>query len=331
MRPTWKGAISFGLVSIPVRLYAATETHDVSFRQVHAADGGRIRYKRFCEVDDAEVAYSDIAKGYELPDGDMVVLSDDDMDKLPLSTSKAVDVLEFVPVEQIDPLLFGRAYYAQPEPSAAKPYVLMRDTLAESGRLAVVKIALRTRESLAVLRPHGDLLIVQTLLWPEEVRDPKGLAPDEDVTVRKQEVAMAGSYIETLAGDFEPDEFTDDYRAAVDELVAAKAAGREVAEVPKRERGGQIIDLVEALRASVADAKEQRGTRAASGKAASGRTPAKKAPAKKAPSAAQKTAAKKSAGGAKKTASARGGARKTAAKKTAAKKTASGRRTRKSA
>jgi DNA end-binding protein Ku len=297
MRPTWKGAISFGLVSIPVKLYAATETHDVSFRQVHAADGGRIRYRRFCEIDDAEVPYSDIAKGYELPDGDMVVLSDEDMEKLPLSTSKAVDVLEFVPVEQVDPLMFGRAYYAQAEASASKPYVLMRDTLADSGRLAIVKIALRTRESLAVLRPYGELMIIQTLLWPEEVREPVGLAPDENVTVRKQELAMASSYIETLAGDFDPDVYTDDYRAAVEELVAAKAAGREVAPAPTRE-GGEIIDLVEALRASVQDAKERRGTR---------ETGAKKAPAKK------KAAAKKSA------------PKKAASKKTAAKKT-SGRR-----
>lgn len=324
MRPTWKGAISFGLVSIPVRLYAATEAHDVSFRQVHAADGGRIRYRRFCEIDDAEVPYADIAKGYELPDGDMVVLSDEDMEKLPLSTSKAVDVLEFVPTEQVDPLLFGRAYYAQPDASASKPYVLMRDTLADSGRVAIVKIALRTRESLAVLRPYGDVLVVQTLLWPEEVREPTGLAPDENVTVRKQEVAMAGSYIETLAGDFEPDQFTDDYRAAVEELVAAKAAGREVAEVPAREAGGEIIDLVEALRASVRDAKAQRGTREGKAASAGGRGAEKKAPAKKAPAkktAAKKTTARKTAAGSTKKAASGRGTKKTAAKKAASSRT----------
>jgi DNA end-binding protein Ku len=290
-----------------------------------------------CELDGEEVPYADIAKGYELPDGDVVVLSDKDMERLPLSTSKAVEVLEFVPAEQVDPLLFGRAYYAQPDASAAKPYVLMRDTLANSDRVAVVKIALRTRETLAVLRPRGDVLVVQTLLWPEEVRDPATLAPHEGVTVRKQEVAMAGSYIDTLAGDFEPDRFTDDYRAAVDELVAAKTAGREVGGAPARETttGGQIIDLVDALRASVRDAKAQRGTREQAGAGSAGKkqaarkqpaskasgggqqaakkAPEKKAPAKKAP--AKRTSTKKASS--KKTTVKKAPARKTTARKSA--------------
>jgi DNA end-binding protein Ku len=262
MRPIWKGTISFGLVAIPVKLYTATEAHDVSFRQVHAADGGRIRYRRVCELDGEEVPYSDIAKGYELPGGEMVVLTDEDLANLPLVSSKEIDVLEFVPAEQIDPMLYNKAYYAEPDKSGIKPYVLMRDTLAESDRVAVVKVTLRSREALGVLRATGDVLVVQTLLWPEEIRNAAELAPQTEVTVRKQELAMASSYIESLSADFDPSEFTDGYKAAVEELVAAKTAGREVAAIEPSNGGGEVIDLVEALRANVAAAKEKRAGQA---------------------------------------------------------------------
>lgn len=283
MRPIWKGTISFGLVAIPVKLYTATEAHDVSFRQVHVTDGGRIRYKRVCELDGQEVPYSDIAKGYELPGGEMVVLSDEDFSNLPLASSKEIDVVEFVPAEQIDPLLYNKAYYAEPDKSAIKPYVLMRDTLADSERVAVVKVTLRSREALGVLRARDDVLVVHTLLWPEEVRNAESLAPQTEVTVRKQELAMASSYIDSLAADFDPSQYTDEYKAAVEELVAAKTAGREVAAVePSNGGGGEVIDLVEALRASVQQAKEKRagqGSRPqpAKKKAAADSEPAKRA------------------------------------------------------
>jgi DNA end-binding protein Ku len=257
MRAIWRGTISFGLVSIPVKLYTATEAHDVSFRQVHVSDGGRIRYRRVCELDGEEVPYSDIAKGYELPDGGMVVLTDEDMSNLPLTSSKEIDVMEFVPADQIDPLLYNKAYYAEPDKSAVKPYVLMRDTLADSDKVAVVKVALRSRESLGVLRAMEDVLVVHTLLWPEEIRAAESLAPQTEVTVRKQELAMASSYIESLSADFDPAEFTDEYKAAVEEVVEAKTAGREV-KMPEPEGGGEVIDLVEALRANVEAAKAKR-------------------------------------------------------------------------
>ncbi|HEX4063295.1 MAG TPA: Ku protein [Streptosporangiaceae bacterium] len=281
MRAIWRGTISFGLVSIPVKLYTATEAHDVSFRQVHASDGGRIRYKRVCEIDGEEVPYGDIAKGYELPDGEMVVLSDEDFSNLPLASSKEIDVMEFVPADQIDPLLYSKAYYAEPDKSAAKPYVLMRDTLADSDRVAVVKVSLRSREALGVLRAMGDILVVHTLLWPEEVRDAESLAPQTEVTVRKQEIAMASSYIDSLAADFDPSQFTDEYKSAVEELVEAKTAGREVKQVEPSSDGGEVIDLVEALRASVEAAKAKRS----GGKdkpAAKPAAAAKKQPAKRA-------------------------------------------------
>jgi len=302
MRPIWKGTISFGLVAIPVKLYTATEAHDVSFRQVHVADGGRIRYKRVCELDGKEVPYSDIAKGYELPGGEIVVLSDDDLANLPLASSKEIDVVEFVPAEQIDPILYNKAYYAEPDKSGVKPYVLMRDTLAESDRVAVVKVTLRSREALGVLRATGDVLVIHTLLWPEEIRSAESLVPQTEVTVRKQEIAMASSYIDSLSADFDPSQFTDEYKAAVEEVVAAKAAGREVAAVEPSNGGGEVIDLVEALRANVQAAKEKRagqGKRAqpAARKKEAGEdeAPAKRAPRSRAKSgqpAAGKTAAK---------------------------------------
>jgi DNA end-binding protein Ku len=281
MRAIWRGTISFGLVSIPVKLYTATEAHDVSFRQVHVTDGGRIRYRRVCEIDGEEVPYSDIAKGYELPDGGMVVLTDEDMSNLPLTSSKEIDVMEFVPADQIDPLLYNKAYYAEPDKSAVKPYVLMRDTLADSDRVAVVKVALRSRESLGVLRAMDDVLVVHTLLWPEEIRAAESLAPQTDVTVRKQELAMASSYIESLSADFDPGEFTDEYKAAVEEVVEAKTAGREV-KMPEPEDGGEVIDLVEALRANVEAAKAKRtGDGKQSGAAKGGAKSTRKQPAKR--------------------------------------------------
>ena len=260
MQTIWKGAISFGLVSIPVKLYAATQERGVSFHQVHAEDGGRIRYKRVCSIDGEEVAFRDIAKGYELPDGDTIVLTDDDFASLPLATSRTIEVELFVPLEQVDGLYFNKAYYLDAEGPGAKPYVLLRDALERTGRVALVKVALRQREALAILRSHQGVLVLQTMLWPDEIRDPAAVAPAGDVSVRPQEVAMAESYIETLSGDFDPTAYSDAYREALEALVEAKAAGREV--VPAEDtapRAGNVVDLMEALRQSVAAAKARRG------------------------------------------------------------------------
>lgn len=187
MQAIWKGSISFGLVSIPVKVYSATEERDISFRQVHEADGGRVRYKRFCELDGQEVPYSDIGKGYELPDGRMVVLSNEDFAELPLPTAKAIDVLEFVPSDQIDPMYFARAYYLAPDGMGAKPYVLLRDALTKTDQWALVKVAIRTREVLAIVREREGALVLQTMLWPDEVRDSEFAVPDGDVDVRERE------------------------------------------------------------------------------------------------------------------------------------------------
>ncbi|HTE73769.1 MAG TPA: Ku protein [Actinomycetes bacterium] len=326
----WKGSISFGLVSIPIRLFSATEEKDISFRQVHREDGGRIRYKRVCSVDGEEVPYSDIAKGYELPDGEMVVLDDDDFANLPISSSRAVEVLSFVPAEQIDAVQMGKPYYCDPT-GDAKPYVLLRDALENAERVAIVKVALRQRERLAVLRPREGVLVMQTLLWPDEVRAAKLDFLDEDVTVRSQELTMAESYISALSADFDPGEFSDHYREALEEVIEAKVAGREVVTPEEQpEASGQVVDLMEALRRSVAEAKSRRGETGGAGAAEpaaskSAKAPAKKTAAKTAGASAESTGKKAAKAPAKKAAtkSAKTAkASKKPAKKTAARKSA---------
>lgn len=271
MRAMWKGTISFGLVTIPIKLYAATETKNVSFRQVHASDGGRIQYKRVCSIDGDEVPYSDIAKGYELDSGDMVVLTSEDMAQLPLSSSHSIDVMEFVPLDSVDPLYFDRGYYLEPDKAAAKPYVLLRDALADSGKVAIVKIALRQRESLALLRVADDVLVLQTMLWPNEVRTPEfGFLDEAEPEVRPDEMSMAGMLIESLSSDvFEPDKHHDEYREAVLSLVQAKAEGQEVFAAPESE-STEVIDLMTALQASVDSAGSAGGSGGSGGSGKSG-------------------------------------------------------------
>jgi DNA end-binding protein Ku len=312
----WKGSISFGLVSIPVRLFSATEEKDISFRQVHREDGGRIRYKRVCAVDGEEVAYADIAKGYELPDGEMVVLDDDDFANLPISSSRSVEVLSFVPAEQIDAVQMSKPYYCDPT-GDVKPYLLLRDALEKSDRVAVVKVALRQRERLAMLRAREGVLVLQTLLWPDEVRAPKLDLGEDDVKIREQELAMAESYITALSGDFEPEEFSDQYRHALEEVIEAKVAGKEVvAPAEEPAPSGQVVDLMEALRRSVAEAKERR----AGGGSGSASTSTTTKSAKKSAAKTAKAPAKKAA--AKKTATKKATTKKAAAKKTATRRSA---------
>ncbi|WP_433497893.1 Ku protein [Sphaerimonospora sp. CA-214678] len=266
MRSIWKGAISFGLVTIPVKLYSATEQKDVTFHQVHQADGGRIKYKRVCSLDGAEVPYSEIAKGYELATGEIVVLTEDDFADLPLTTSRRIDVLQFTPAEQIDPIYFAKSYYLEPEAQGTKPYVLLRDALERSGQVAVVKVALRQRESLATLRVRDGVFVLETMLWPDEVRTAEFGFLEEDVEVRPQELKMAESLIETMVADFDPAEHRDAYREALQEVIEAKVAGREIVAPEAPAEGRPAVDLMAALRASVEAAKKEREGTAAAGK-----------------------------------------------------------------
>ncbi len=279
MRAIWKGAVSFGLVNVPVKLYSATESHDVTFRQVHAKDGGRIKYQRVCSIDGEEVEYADIAKGYETEDGEMVILSDDDLADLPVTSSREIAVEKFVPSGQIDPMLFEKSYYLEPEKSGAKPYALLRQALLDTDRMAVVTVALRQRTTVAVLRVRDDVIVMQTMMWPDEIRQ-----PDFDIQageVKDAEVKMAHLLVETLAGDFDASEFEDDYATALEAVVKAKIDGGEVKKTPAAAKSsGEVVDLLAALQRSVDAAKTARGEDEKPAKAA--KKTAKKAPAKKA-------------------------------------------------
>jgi DNA end-binding protein Ku len=332
MRSIWRGAVSFGLVSIGVKLYSATEDKDIRFHQVHATDGGRVKYKRVCSIDGEEVEYSDIAKGYELPDGQVVILTDEDFEELPLSTRREIEVLEFVDQDEIDPIMFEKTYYLEPEGPAARPYVLLRDALENAGQVAITKIAIRQRESLAAMRVRDGILVLHTMRWPDEIRRPDFAFLDEDISVRPQELKMAEALIGSMTGAFDPTEFTDDYREAMTALLEAKQSGGEVQTVAELEdTGGAVVDLMSALRRSVERARggavadsgddatdDDAEDEAPAATAPARRAPAKKAPAKKTP--AKKTAAEKPA--AKATAATRTAATSTAKKAPAAKKAA---------
>jgi Ku protein len=330
MRSIWRGAVSFGLVSIGVKLYSATEDKDIRFHQVHVTDGGRVKYKRVCSIDGEEVEYSDIAKGYELPDGQVVILTDEDFDELPLSTRREIEVLEFVDQDEIDPIMFEKTYYLEPDGPAARPYVLLRDALENAGQVAITKIAIRQRESLAALRVRDGVLVLHTMRWPDEIRRPDFAFLDEEITVRPQELKMAEALIGSMTGEFDPTEFTDDYREAMTALLEAKQSGGEVQAVPEVEdTSGAVVDLMSALRRSVERARggapatdDATGDDATDEAAPAAKAPAERAPAKKAAAPAKKAPAKKAAAekpAAKKTTAP---AKKADAEKPAAKKTA---------
>jgi DNA end-binding protein Ku len=258
MQAIWKGSVAFGLVNIPVKAFVATDNHDVSFRQVHAADGGRIQYKKVCSVCGETVQQAQIAKGYETETGEMLVLDDADFKDLPVRTSHEIDVVEFVPAEQVDPILFDKTYYLEPDGKAVKAYRLLREALRQTDRTAVVMVTLRQKTHLAALRVYEDVITLQTLLWPDEVRPASFPALDEDEELRPQELAMASSLVESMASDFDPAAFTDEYREAVLAMIESKVGGGSgvVAPVEEEEESrGEVLDLMAALEASVARAR----------------------------------------------------------------------------
>lgn len=301
MRSIWKGTVSFGLVSIGVKLFSATEEKDVSFHQVRREDGSRIRYRRVAEADGQEVAYNDIARGYELPGGETIILTDEDFKDLPLPSAKTVDVLRFVPSEQIDPIMFAKSYYLEPEKNGVKPYLLLRDALESSGMVGIVKVAIRNREQLATLRVREGVIVMSTMIWPDEIREPAFGFLDDDVDVKPAEKQMADMLVQSLSGDFDPADYTDDYREALQAVIDAKVEGHEVVEPEAAQpTSGKVVDLMAALRASVEAAKRDRGESVPDepGRPAAKKAPAKKTPAKKAPvkkPAAKKAPAKKAA------------------------------------
>ncbi|MFE9255398.1 Ku protein [Streptomyces sp. NPDC006879] len=258
MRSIWNGAISFGLVSIPIKLVNATENHSISFRQIHTEDGGRIRYRKVCELDGAEVTTAEIGKAYEEADGSVIPITDEDLATLPLPTAKTIEIVAFVPAAEIDPLQMDTAYYLSANGvPAAKPYTLLREALKRSRKVAIAKFALRGRERLGMLRVVGDVIAMHGLLWPDEIRSAQEVAPQTAVTVREAELDLADALMDTL-GSVDLDDLHDDYRTAVEEMIAAKASGQEP-QAPASEPSGQVIDLMAALENSVRAAQRSRG------------------------------------------------------------------------
>ncbi|NUR25240.1 MAG: Ku protein [Catenulispora sp.] len=311
MRAIWSGVISFGMVTVPVKLYGATEEKRVAFHQVHAADGGRVRQKRVCELDGQEVPLADVAKGYQLPDGDVVVLTGKDFEGLPEALAKTISVESFVPEEQIDPIMYSKSYYLAPDKLGVRPYALLRDAMESSGRVAVVRFAMRERESLAALRVREGVLVLETMLWADEIRKPDFdfLEKGSKVEPKAAELKMAELLIDSLSADFHPEEYHDNYREALEEIIEAKVAGREVLTPPAPAEGGaQVIDLMAALKASVEAAKRTRGVGGGAGTSArdeEGEEAEETEPARKT---AKATAAKKTAAGGKKAAASASGA-----------------------
>ncbi|MEJ8671112.1 Ku protein [Streptomyces sp. MS1.AVA.1] len=335
VRSIWNGAISFGLVSIPIKLVNATENRSIAFRQIHTEDGGRIRYRKVCELEDREVTQAEIGKGYEDADGTIIPITDEDLSHLPLPTAKTIEIVAFVPADRIDPLQMDSAYYlAAGGAPAAKPYTLLREALKRSQKVAIAKYALRGRERLGMLRVVEDAIAMHGLLWPDEVRAPEGVAPDAHVTVNDKELDLADALMDTL-GEIELDELHDEYREALEEVVAAKAAGEAPPQTPEPAKSGKVLDLMAALEKSVRAAKESRGEEPGEAEAEAevrslpqrktARAAPKQAAGKKSTAATKKAAAKKTASSAsakKSTAKTAQGAKKTAAKSTTAKSTA---------
>ncbi|MDF2805248.1 MAG: Ku protein [Cellulosimicrobium sp.] len=291
MRAIWKGAITFGLVNVPVKVYSATEDHDVPLHQVHDKDGGRIRYRRVCEIDGEVVPYEHIDKAYD--DGERtVVLTSEDFSALPAERSREIEVVEFVPSEQIDPLLLDRSYYLEPDSKSNKAYVLMRRTLEETDRTAIVKFALRQRTRLAAMRVRDDVLVLQTLLWADEVREAAFPSLDDEAKVTEKELAMSAQLVASFEADFTPEEYEDDYQAQLRQLIEAKLeqgdaldTAETFGEQPEEGEGAEVIDLMEALRKSVASSKSSR----TSGSGSSGGSTAKGGSGRKAASSSSKS------------------------------------------
>ena len=288
-RAMWKGAISFGLVTIPVSVYPATEEKTLRFNQLHDDDGGRIRMKRVCSVDGEEVGYEHIVKGYEYEKDRYVILTDDDFEAIPVESSRAIDIQQFVDLEEIDPMLYKKSYYLVPEETGAKAYALLREALNRSGKVGVAKVSFRDKEHLAALRFRDDAFILETMYWPDEIREADFGGVDVSMKVRPNELDMAQTLIDNLSADWDPGEFKDEYREAMLRIVEAKINGEEI-EVVEAEPTAKVVDLMEALKASVAAAKKEAKAEPASKKKA----PARKKPAAKKP-AAKKPAAKKPA------------------------------------
>jgi DNA end-binding protein Ku len=280
-RTMWRGAISFGLVSIPIRVFPATEEKTLHFNQLHDKDGGRIKYKRVCSVCGEEVPFEHIVKGYEIEKDHYVMLEDEDFDAVPVESSRAIDILEFVDLEEIDPILYKKSYYLVPDETGVKAYALLRQAMAEDGRVGIAKVSFRDKEHLAALRFKDEVFVLETMFWPDEIRAADFEELDKDVKLRSQEIQMAKTLIDNLTGEWNPEEYRDEYREALMEIVEKKAAGEEIV-VQEAAEPAKVVDLMEALKASVDAAKKKERPAASSAKSGAKKSAAKKTTAKSA-------------------------------------------------
>jgi DNA end-binding protein Ku len=255
-RAMWKGAISFGLVTIPVSVYPATEEKTLRFNQLHDEDGGRIRMKRVCSIDGEEVGYEHIVKGYEYEKDRYVILADEDFEKVPVESSRQIDIQQFVQLEEIDPMLYKKSYYLVPEETGAKAYALLREAMNRAGKVGIAKVSFRDKEHLAALRFSEEAFVLETMFWPDEIREADFGGVDVDQKIRDNELEMAQTLIDNLTGDWDPTVYTDEYREGLLGIVEAKINGEEI-EVVEPEPTARVVDLMEALKASVAAAKKE--------------------------------------------------------------------------
>ena len=259
MRSIWRGAISFGMVSIPVKLYSATEQKDVRFRLLHKTDGAPIKEKRVCTADGKEVEWKDLVRGYEVGKGEYVILDPEEIDEAKPESATTIDIGDFVKLKEIDPIYFEKSYFLEPTDVGAKPFTLLKRALEETGRTAVARVVIRTKERLATIRPYDDTLILETMFWPDEIRSTGSLDVPEgnEATVRAKELDMARSLVENLSDRFKPEEYRDEYRVALEELIARKLKG-EQRSAKRRKPEPKVTDLMDALKQSVEASRSSR-------------------------------------------------------------------------
>jgi DNA end-binding protein Ku len=260
-RAMWKGAIQFGLVTIPVKLYLATESnYQVRFNMLHEKDLSRIQMKTYCPVDDEVISRSETVKGYEYAPDQYVVITDEDLEKVPLKTVRSIEIEQFTKAEQDDPVRFVKsAYYVEPDKIGRKAFYLLKSVLEDEGLTAICKVVIKDREALSALDPFGDTMLLTTLHWPDEIRSVEDLdLPDEDYDFKPAEKAMAKQLVSAMTGEFDPSQYKDEYREALEKIIEAKVEGRETVEIEEPEESGKLIDLMAALEASVSAAKAAR-------------------------------------------------------------------------
>lgn len=259
MRALWKGAVSFGLVYVPVKMYSATENKDVRFNYLHEKCKKPVQYRRYCPYCDVEVSPEELVKGYQYEKGKYVIIKDEELDNLPGEGTKSIDIMDFVDLSGIDPVYFERSYYLTPGDGGEKVYELLKRAMSDTGKVAIARVIIRSKESLAALRVTGDVVVMSTMHYPDEVRDAGQLQElNYKVNLHDNEVKMAVNLIESLSGDFNPEKYINKYRETLMEVIQAKIAG-EAVEVPERPETDKVVDLMSALKASIEMARQGQG------------------------------------------------------------------------